>query len=71
MIPGTPIKNMICPKCGSKHIDGFKHAYWFMCRDCGHNSYPDSDESKAINNFLHGYGGESNDGLRRDDANQE
>lgn len=41
-----------CPKCGSTHIDEFKNAYWFLCRDCGYNSIPNSDRNKAIQNFL-------------------
>ena len=48
------LRMMRCPKCKSKHIDGFEDLYWFLCRDCGFNSLPDADESKAINNFLHG-----------------
>ena len=41
-----------CPKCGSAHIDEFKKAYWFLCRNCGYNSLPNSDREKAIQNFL-------------------
>lgn len=49
------LRMMRCPKCGGKHIDEFERAYWFLCRDCGYNSMPSSDEAKAINNFLHGF----------------
>lgn len=48
----TDISYLTCPKCGSKNIDEFKNAYWFMCRDCGHNGMPSSDEAKAVKNFL-------------------
>ena len=48
----TDINYIVCPKCGSKHIDEFRNAYWFMCRDCGHNGMPSSDESAALRNFL-------------------
>lgn len=41
-----------CPKCGSTNIDEFKNAYWFMCRNCGYNSVPNSDRDKAIRSFL-------------------
>ena len=44
-----------CPKCGSTRIDEFERAYWFMCRDCGYNSVPNSDREKALSNFLNGY----------------
>ena len=44
-----------CPKCGSENVDEFKNAYWFMCRDCGYNSVPNSDREKAISNFLNGF----------------
>ena len=45
-----------CPKCGSEHIDEFKNAFWYMCRDCGYNSVPNSDREKAISNFQRLYG---------------
>ena len=48
----TDISYLTCPKCGSKNIDEFKNAYWFLCRDCGHNGMPSSDEAKAVANFL-------------------
>ena len=48
----TDIGYLTCPKCGSKNIDEFKNAYWFLCRDCGHNGMPSSDEAKAAANFL-------------------
>lgn len=44
-----------CPKCGSTHIDEFKNAFWFFCRDCGYNSTPSSDRDKAVQNFLNDY----------------
>lgn len=53
MITGTPIKNMICPKCGSRNIDEFRNAYWYFCRECGYNSVPSSNQEKAKQNFLH------------------
>lgn len=43
---------MRCPNCGSKHIDAFSDAYWFLCRDCGYQSDAYSDECEAINAFL-------------------
>lgn len=49
-----------CPKCGSTHIDEFKNAYWYMCRDCGHNGMPSSDPEKAKRNFLDASGGQPN-----------
>ena len=48
------LRMMRCPKCGSKHIDAFKDAYWYLCRDCGYNSPPSSDEAKAISMFCKG-----------------
>lgn len=42
-----------CPKCGSTHIDEFKNAYWYFCRECGYNSVPSSNQEKAKQNFLH------------------
>ena len=48
------LKAMRCPKCGSGNIDEFERAYWFLCRDCGYNAMPNSDEEKARKNFLFG-----------------
>ena len=46
------LRMMRCPNCGSKHIDAFSDAYWFLCRDCGYQSDAYSDECEAINAFL-------------------
>jgi len=49
------MQGLKCQKCGSIHVDEFKNAYWFMCRDCGYNSLPSSDPDKALSNFLHDF----------------
>ena len=52
MVDRIALRMMRCPKCGGKHIDGFSDPDWYLCRDCGYNSIPSTDEAKAINNFL-------------------
>lgn len=49
-----PDRTLKCPKCGGSNVDEFKKAYWFLCRDCGYNSMPSSDEEQARRNFLEG-----------------
>ena len=48
-------EKLTCPVCGSKNVEEHQHAFWFMCRDCGYNSMPDSDREKAKYNFLTDY----------------
>ena len=48
-------KNVKCPRCGSANVDEFRNAYWFLCRDCGYNAMPSSDEEQARRNFLDGF----------------
>lgn len=48
------VHGMRCPKCGSKNIEEFIDAYWFLCHECGYNSPAYVDEDEAKNAFLNG-----------------
>ncbi len=46
-----------CPKCGSRHIDVFRDAYWLFCRECGFNTQPRHTLEEALLDFKNGLSG--------------